>query len=114
MTSAIAFLLLIGAGIAAYARWSVHAAAAWDVSLWWFVAAAPFVYMLIPAVFAAAYFSLTGLFGAQRPADVRLGPGARLRLFWNETVSLALSGPLVILYRALLRDPPPLPATFPV
>ena len=114
MISAIAFLLLIGAGIAAYGRWSLHAASEWDLSLWWFVAAAPLVYMLVPAIFAGAYFALTELFGVQRPAHVRLGAGARVRLFWNETVSLALSAPMMIMYRVLMRDPAPRPATLPV
>ncbi len=96
-----------------YAGWAVHAVAR-GAALWPFVVGLPFAYLAFPFVFTCVWVTLGWWLRAPRPDDVELAFGQRVRLFWDEFVSLAQSAPKMVLYRLLMRDPPPAPAALPV
>ena len=104
---------LIVAGIVAYVAWALHAIAG-GVNPLWFVLGLPIAWNAIPFVFTLIWVSLAWRFGAPRPGDARLSPSDRVRLFWREMRALSKSGLRMALYRVLMRDPPPAPATLPV
>ncbi|MEP7181706.1 MAG: alpha/beta fold hydrolase [Betaproteobacteria bacterium] len=111
-TAVILGTILFG-GAAAYAVWSLqamlHGASAWP-----YVAGAAGLYFAIPFVGATLWFTLAWIFRAPRPPAFRIGPAASLWMFWQEMRAIGRAGPRMALYRWLLPDPPPLPATAPV
>jgi triacylglycerol esterase/lipase EstA (alpha/beta hydrolase family) len=113
MTTAIALWLLMGGAIAAYAGWAAIAVAH-GANPWSYVAAAVVIYPLAVAAVTGFWFSLAWLFRAQRPPHARIGVIASARLFWNELRAIAQSGPRMALYRWLISDPRPAPASAPV
>jgi triacylglycerol esterase/lipase EstA (alpha/beta hydrolase family) len=80
----------------------------------WFVAGLPVACFLIPAALSLQWLTLSWLFRAPRPAQVRLGGAALARLYWGETLAITASVPRMIGYRLLMTDPPPARATLPV
>jgi pimeloyl-ACP methyl ester carboxylesterase len=57
---------------------------------------------------------LAWVFRARRPPEARIGLAGTLRLVWFEYWTLAGAAVRMLLYRVLVRDPPPAPATLPV
>ena len=113
MWTAVVLGTLIVGGVAAYValpRTRSHAGA----PVWPFIVGLPFAYLAVPFVFTCIWITLGWWLRAERPDDVALTWRQRLRLFANEFASLAQSAPKMILYRVLMRDPPPAPATLPV
>ncbi|MGH8714908.1 MAG: lipase family alpha/beta hydrolase [Casimicrobiaceae bacterium] len=112
MTAIWLFLLLI-AGASGYVSWASHRIAQGDPA-WWYVAIAPIAYLLPVLLLAAVWFTLSWIWRTPRPPGHRLGPGGFARLFCGEVGAIALSWPLMILHRALIRDPKPRSAAQPV
>ena len=112
ITALILGTVLFG-GAAAYLAW-----AAWSVfhgaGIFWFAAGAVALYAAIPFFGATLWFTLAWIYRTPRPASLRIGPSASLRMFWNEMRAIARAGPRMALYRWLVRDPPPAPAQTPV
>jgi triacylglycerol esterase/lipase EstA (alpha/beta hydrolase family) len=96
-----------------YGGWALYAVAH-GAAIWPFVVGLPFAYLAFPLVFTCVWMALGRWLRAPRPGDVELTPGQRVRLFWDEFVSLAQSTPKMILYKVLVRDPPAAPAVLPV
>jgi triacylglycerol esterase/lipase EstA (alpha/beta hydrolase family) len=111
--TAVSLALAVIGGAVAYAWWA-HSAIMAGWSPLWFVAGAPAAFLALPFLFCVQWFTLSWLFRAPRPPEVRLGFGARLRLGWGELMAIAGSVPRMIGYRWLMRDPPPAPASMPV
>ena len=113
MWTAVSLAVLYGAIFAMYASW-----AALNISnganVWPHVLGLPFVYLAVPLLFVSIWFEVSWLFRAERPHDTRLRLGGAARLFWHEFVTIAGNAPRMILYRALVRDPPPAPSHAPV
>ena len=61
-----------------------------------------------------SYFTISWIWRARRPHDVRLGVRATLRLWWDEYATLAGSPPRLMLYGLLVPDPDPEPVQVPV
>ena len=112
MTALLLLALLVGGGWA-YFQWAAHSIAH-GVPVWWFVIAAPVVYFAPAAVLVAVWLVVAWVWRTPRPPDARLGPGATLRLYLTEVLSLGLSWPLMALHRLLIRDPPSAPAKRPI
>jgi triacylglycerol esterase/lipase EstA (alpha/beta hydrolase family) len=113
MTTAIT-LWLVGMALAGgYVAWAAGAIAR-GASLGWVIAVAPLLYSGILFAITACWFALARLFRAPPPPAMQIGPGASLRLFWNEMRAIGRSGPRMALHRWLMRDPAPAPATAPV
>jgi len=112
MTTAIALWVLMGSGAALYVGWAAAAIAA-GANPWWYVAGAIVVYPLLIATITGFWFLLAWLFRAPRPPHARLGLAASARLYWNECCAIARF-PRMALYRWLIRDPRPAPASAPV
>jgi triacylglycerol esterase/lipase EstA (alpha/beta hydrolase family) len=113
MVTALALGALIAGGLAAYVALAMSAASH-GVSAWWFVLALPAAWLAIPFLFAAAWFALARRFGVDPPDDAQLSPAQRRRVFWREVRALGRSGHRMMLYKPLMRDPPPAPAALPV
>lgn len=113
MWTALVLGLVVVGGVAAYGAWAAYAVAR-GASVLPFVIGLPLAYLAVPFAFTCLWFTLAWLFRAQRPDDIRLTPGARLRLFVNEFLALATSAPRMIGYRFLMPDPDPAPAELPV
>jgi triacylglycerol esterase/lipase EstA (alpha/beta hydrolase family) len=112
MTTAIALWLLMGGAVAAYVGWAA-AAVAQGANPWWYVAGAFLIYPLAVSAITGFWFALAWLFRAQRPPHVQIGMAASAWLFWNECCAIARF-PRMALYRWLVRDPRPAPASAPV
>lgn len=106
-------LLLIVAGAAGYAGWAQERIAHGDPA-WWFVAGAPLAYLLAVVLLVSVWFALSWIWRTPRPPQFRLGPFASARLFVGEVVAVALSWPLLVLHRLLIRDPAAAPAPLPL
>ncbi|HEX4523625.1 MAG TPA: alpha/beta fold hydrolase [Casimicrobiaceae bacterium] len=111
--TAIALLLLLTAGAVGYVSWADYRIAHGDPA-WWFVAGAPLAYLLPVFVLASLWFTLSWIWRTPRPPEYRLGPAASARLFLAEVGAVALSWPLMIAHRLLMRDPAPAPAPLPL
>lgn len=111
--TAISLLLLMAAGAAGYLFWAQDRIAQGDPA-WWFFAAAPLAYLLPVLVLVSIWFMLSWIWRTPRPLQFRLGPVACARLFLGEAFAVALSWPLLVLHRLLIRDPPPAPAPLPL
>ena len=112
MTTAIVLWLVVGSAVVAYAQWAASAILD-GANPWWYVAGAIVAYPLFIAVVTGFWFALAWIFRAQRPPDARIGIIGSARLFWNEARAIARF-PRMALYRWLVPDPPPAPATAPV
>lgn len=66
------------------------------------------------AALTAVYFAIAWFFRSPRPPELRLTARATLRLVWREYATLAGAAPRMMLYRRLVRDPPPARAGVPV
>ncbi len=70
------------------------------------IVAVPLAYCVVIGVATAVDFALAWLYRAPRPPVVRIGPGATLRLVWNELRALAGAAPRMMFYRRLVPDRP--------
>jgi len=111
--TAISLLLLMAAGAAGYLFWAQDRIAQGDPA-WWFVASAPLAYLLPVLMLVSIWFTLSWIWRTPRPPQCRLGPVACARLFLGEAGAVALSWPLLVLHRLLIRDPAPVPAPLPL
>ena len=113
MWTALTIAGVLAAASALYGTLAVAAHAA-GTPLGLLVAGAPALYLVVLALFAASYFIMAWIFRARRPAAVRIGLRATLRLVWFEYWTLAGAAPRMLLYRALVPEPPAAPAVLPV
>ena len=113
MTTAIALWLLGGGGLALYAGWAATAVAD-GASPWWYVAGLPLLYLATLFAVTLTWFALAWIFRATRPPEMRIGPAASIRLFWDEMCAIARSGPRMALYCWVMPEPAPAPARTPV
>lgn len=111
--TAIALLLLLTAGVAGYVSWADVRIAHGDPA-WWFLAGAPFAYLLPVLLLASLWFTLSWIWRTPRPPEYRLGPAACAWLFLGEVGAVALSWPLMVVHRLLIVDPSPAPAPRPL
>ena len=111
--TALSLLVLLAAGIAGYVSWAGHRIAVGDPA-WWFVVLAPLAYLLPVLLLTSLWFTLSWIWRTPRPPGQRLGPPGAARLYFGEIGAIALSWPLMILHRLLIRDPPPASASRPV
>jgi triacylglycerol esterase/lipase EstA (alpha/beta hydrolase family) len=111
--TAIALLLLLTAGAAGYFSWAEGRIAHGDPA-WWFIAGAPFAYLLPVLLLASVWFTLSWIWRTPRAPEYRLGPAACARLFLGEVGAVALSWPLMVSHRLLIADPTPAPAPLPL
>jgi len=113
MWTAVVLGSFIVAMVSLYAGWAWHAVS--HGAAWWpFVVGFPFAYLAFPFFFTCVWVTLGWWLRAPRPGEVELTFGERLRLFGAEFASLSVSAPKMVLYRLLVRDPPPAPAAMPV
>ena len=113
MTTAISLFVAVLAGVIAYAGWAARAIADGTNPLW-FVAGVPVALVAVPAVLTVVWMTLSWLFRAERPAEMRLSLTGLVRLYLREVAVVAGSIPRMMLYRWLMADPPPAPAACPV
>jgi triacylglycerol esterase/lipase EstA (alpha/beta hydrolase family) len=113
MWTAILLAAMVAGGAAAYGAWAYHAVAH-GAPVWPFIVGIPFAYLAVPLLLTLFWFALAWWFRAERPADIRLAPLARIAMFGREFRALARSIPRMILYRWLMPDPKPAPAQLPV
>ena len=69
------------------------------------IAGAVALYLLSIIFLCVTYFTISWIWRARRPREVRLGVRATLRLWWDEYVTLAGSPLRLMLYGLLIRDP---------
>lgn len=113
MWTAVVLGSFIVAMVSLYAGWAWHAVS--HGAAWWpFVVGFPFAYLAFPFFFTCVWVTLGWWLRAPRPGEVELTFAERLRLFGAEFASLSVSAPKMVLYRLLVRDPPPAPAAMPV
>jgi triacylglycerol esterase/lipase EstA (alpha/beta hydrolase family) len=113
MTTAIALWLLGAGGLALYTGWAASAIAG-GASPWLYLAGLPLLYLAMLGTITLLWFALAWVFRAPRPAAMRIGVVASIRLFWDEMRAIARSGPRMAVYRSLMPDPDPAPAPAPV
>ena len=113
MTTAVSLSIAVLLGSLAYAGWALREVAA-GANGYWFVAAIPVAALAIPTLLTAWWFALAWVYRAPRPPEARIAASRIPALFLHEMLAIAWSVPRMILYRALLRDPAPAPATAPV
>lgn len=113
MWTAVSLAVAYGAIFALYGTWAL-ARIAGGARAWPFLVGLPFVYLAVPLVFVLVWFAVAWWFRAERPDDVRLRPRESLRLFWHEYTTIAGNSPRMILYRWLMKDPPPAPSRLPI
>ncbi|MCC7327940.1 MAG: alpha/beta fold hydrolase [Burkholderiales bacterium] len=89
-------------------------AVAHGASPWPFVVGLPLAYLAFPLLFTALWVTLGWWLRAPPPTGITLTLRQQMHLFVGEFASIALSVPKMILYRMLMRDPPPAPAELPV
>ena len=99
--------------VAAYAEFAVHAVMRGGSAVPWVLGAFALYFGAI-LLLCVSYFTIAWIWRARRPADVRLGVAATLRLWWREYATLAGSPPRLMLYALLVRDPDPAPVPVPV
>ena len=113
MWSALAIAVVFAAGLAAYAAFALPLWAE-GVPAWLLTLGLPVAFFVILAIFVAWYFALAWVHRAPRPPYARIGLRATLRLVALEYWTLAGAPLRMLLYRILVRDPPPAPAALPV
>ena len=100
-------------GLALYATLAARSVAAGAPLMPWIIGA-PLLYFALVMVPCAIYFAIAWFWRARRPRSVRIGWRRTLRLLWREYATLAGAAPRIMLYRALMPDPPPAPIAVPV
>jgi pimeloyl-ACP methyl ester carboxylesterase len=113
MWSAFAIAATFVAGGLVYTAWAWRAMAR-GMPAWAVVLGVPVVYFALLALFVAAYFVLAWIYRAPRPPRARIGFIGTLWLVAAEYWTLAGAPVRMLLYRQLVRDPPPAPAALPV
>jgi pimeloyl-ACP methyl ester carboxylesterase len=113
MWTAVSLALAYGAILGGYAVWAGTRIAA-GAAAWPFLAAVPFVYLAVPLLFVTIWFAAALHFGAERPEEAQLDARGKVRLFWQEFLTIAGNSPRMILYRQLIREPAPVASTSPV
>ncbi|HTS23351.1 MAG TPA: alpha/beta fold hydrolase [Casimicrobiaceae bacterium] len=111
--TAFVLALAMAIGTGAYVRWAERCIDAGAPS-WWFVLGAPLAYVAPALVIVTLSFALAWLWRTPRPPEARIGLRATARLYCTEVCVVALSWPLMVLHRWLMRDPAPAPAKHPV
>ena len=112
MWTAVSLAIAYLAIFAAYGAWAVPRIGA--APAWPYVAALPLVYAAVPLVFVTLWFVVAWRYAEERPEDARLDARGKLRLFWQEFLTIAGNSPRMIFYRWLIREPAPAPADLPV
>lgn len=112
MWVAIYFGVLVAIGLVAYGSWAAYSLAH-GAAIWPFVAGLPLVYLAFPLFFTSLWVLLGWWWRSPRPADIGMSPAQRIRFFADEFLTIA-QAPKMILYAALMPDPPPAPAQMPV
>ncbi|HJU21473.1 MAG TPA: alpha/beta fold hydrolase [Casimicrobiaceae bacterium] len=113
MWTAISLWLACAAALAAYIALAVRDVAAGGNAVRWLVAV-PILYFFAIFVLCASYFTISWIWRARRPAEVRLNLRRTLKLWWDEYMTLAGSIPRLMFYALLVRDPSPAPIEAPV
>ena len=113
MITAVSLWFVYVVAIALYVS-AAFVAVAKGANPWWYVAAAPLVYLTVLGSITFLWFALAWLFRSPRPKEVRIGLSATVRLFWEEMWAIAGSSRHMALYRFLPADPQPAPARAPV
>ena len=113
MWSAVSIAVMLAVGGALYAAWALPAVARGAPALP-YVLGVPALYLGIVAFCVVWYFVLAWIFRARRPRDMQIGVLATLHLIWFEYWTLAGAAFRMLLYRVLVRDPPPAPTRLPV
>ncbi len=113
MTTAIALWLLFAGVLASFVGWAVVAIGR-GASAWWIAGAAPLAAAAIPMVLATVYFAIAWVFRTPRPPEHQIGFADSVRLLGNEVAAIGASWPRMALFRWLIRDPAPEPASVPV
>lgn len=111
--AAISLLLLLTAGTAGYVAWAAYRIAHGD-SAWWFIAGAPIAYLLPVLFLVSLWFTLSWIWRTPRPREYQLGPSGCARLFLGEVGAVALSWPLLVAHRLLIRQPASVRARLPL
>jgi triacylglycerol esterase/lipase EstA (alpha/beta hydrolase family) len=109
MLTAIALAIVLSGGAAAYIGWAWQSIAA-GAPAWPFLLGAGLLYFGAPSVAAVLWFTVAAIFGSPVPPDAQLSMQQRVALFWNEMRAIGRSGPRMVFYRWLMRDPAPAPA----
>jgi len=112
MWVAIAFAILVAAGLGAYVAWAAYAVGN-GAALWPFVVGLPFAYLAFPLFFTTIWMFFGWWWRSPRPADATLTLAESAGLYWEEFRSIA-QAPKMIFYALLMRDPPPAKASLPV
>jgi len=97
------WLTTLGLG-AAYVAFAVRAVMHGGRLAPW-IAGAVALYFGSILVLCISYFTISWIWRARRPRDVRIGARATLRLWWDEYATLAGSPLRLMLYGLLIRDP---------
>ncbi len=113
MWTALALWAITLGGVALYGTWAV-AAVARGLPVWLAIVGGGVTYGAVIAVFMTLYCVLAWVYRSPRPRDLQIGVGATLRLLGNEFRALTGSGRRMMLYRWLIKEPPPAPAALPV
>jgi pimeloyl-ACP methyl ester carboxylesterase len=106
MTTAISLAIAVLAGSIAYFAWAARAVAD-GMNVLWALAGIPLAALAIPALLTLLWLTLSWVFRAERPPQMRLSFAGLARLYWREVLAIAESIPRMILYRWLMRDPAP-------
>jgi triacylglycerol esterase/lipase EstA (alpha/beta hydrolase family) len=109
MLTAIALAIVLSGGAIAYIGWAWHSIAA-GAPAWPFFVGAGLLYLAVPFVATVMWFTVAAIFGSPAPPDTRLSLKQRIALFWNEMRAIGRSGPRMVFYHWLMRDPAPAPA----
>lgn len=113
MWTAISLWLASGAALVVYVALAVRGVAAGGSVVAWLVAV-PLLYFCAIFLLCASYFTISWIWRARRPPEVRLNLRRTLTLWWNEYVTLAGAIPRLMLYALLVRDPAPAAHAVPV
>src|SRR4051812_30710837 len=105
MTTAISLWIVYVGAVALYVRAAMNGIAG-GANPWRYVAGAPLVYLLVLGSITLLWFALAWAFRSPRPKAMQIGPGATLRLFWDEMWAIAASSRHMAMYRFLPGDPP--------
>ncbi|HVE49649.1 MAG TPA: alpha/beta fold hydrolase [Casimicrobiaceae bacterium] len=113
MWTAVSLALAYGAIFLVYGAWAASRIASGG-SVWLYLAALPFVYLVVPLLFVIAWFAFAHHFAAERPEDAHLDTRGKVTLFWQEFLTIAGNSPRMIFYRVLIHEPAPSHAQRPV
>ena len=113
MWTALTLATLFLVGSLGYAGWAVRAIDAG--APWWpFVIGYPLACAIVPLLFTCVWVLLGWWLRGERPGDISLTTGQKLRMFGNEFLALARSVPRMVFYRWSMPEPTPAPAEHPL